>query len=86
MAERGKVYLFGKGEYRMNPIHGEDLAEFCVNCIHSSEQELPVGGPEIFTQKELSQVAFKISGKKEKIVYISDKTVNKERESFDGIF
>ncbi|BBM37177.1 SDR family oxidoreductase [Pseudoleptotrichia goodfellowii] len=73
MAERGKVYLFGKGEYRMNPIHGEDLAEFCVNRIHSSEQEFPVGGPEIFTQKELSRVAFKISGKKEKIVYISDK-------------
>ena len=33
MAKKGKVELFGDGHYKMNPIHGEDLAAVCVNAI-----------------------------------------------------
>jgi uncharacterized protein YbjT (DUF2867 family) len=33
MAQKGRVYLFGDGEYRGNPIHGADLAEACVNIM-----------------------------------------------------
>src|SRR5699024_9578441 len=30
MAQNGRVYLFGDGEYSINPIHGKDLADVCV--------------------------------------------------------
>ena len=33
MAKRGRIYLFGNGEYRCNPIHGADLAEACVKWL-----------------------------------------------------
>ena len=30
MAKKGRAYVFGSGENKINPIHGEDLAEICV--------------------------------------------------------
>ncbi len=70
MAQKGRVYLFGTGELKLNPIHGEDLAKLCVNQIDSDVCELDVGGPEIFTHKEIAEMAFKVAGKKTKITYI----------------
>src|SRR5690625_2378623 len=31
MAKKGRAYLIGNGKTKMNPIHGEDLAQFCVD-------------------------------------------------------
>jgi len=70
MARQGKVYLIGDGQYRSNPIHGQDLADFIVNKVDSDEIELDVGGPEIFTQNEIAGMAFQVLGKKEKIIHI----------------
>ncbi len=70
MAQKGRVYLFGTGKLKLNPIHGEDLAELCVNQIKSDVKEIDVGGPETFTHKEIAEMAFKIVGKKPKITYI----------------
>jgi uncharacterized protein YbjT (DUF2867 family) len=70
MAERGKVYLFGKGENLGNPIHGADLAEFIVKNIESNEKEIEVGGAELFTQNQIVQLAFIALNKKMRIVYI----------------
>lgn len=46
MAEKGRIYLFGNGQLKVNPIHGEDLATVCVDAIGSKNQEISVGGPE----------------------------------------
>lgn len=70
MARQGKVYLIGDGQYRSNPIHGQDLADFIVSKMDSEETELKVGGPEIFTQDEIAGMAFQALGKKEKITHI----------------
>ncbi len=70
MAQKGKIYLFGNGEYRANPIHGADLAEFIVNNISSREKELSTGGPDILTQNEMAEAAFSAAGRKTKIKYI----------------
>ena len=40
MALKGNIYLFGSGEQKANPIHGEDLAAVCVDAIGSSDQEI----------------------------------------------
>lgn len=69
MAKKGRIYLFGKGEYRGNPIHGEDLAKACVEHFNSEELEIAVGGPEILTQNEIVSLAFNALNKEEKTTY-----------------
>jgi uncharacterized protein YbjT (DUF2867 family) len=70
MAKKGKAELFGDGSYRMNPIHGADLAEVCVNAINASEKNIEVGGPEIFTHNEMVELAFNTIQKPVKISYM----------------
>ena len=70
MALRGRIYLFGDGKLKSNPIHGEDLAKVCVDAIESNEKEIEVGGPEILTQNEIAKTAFSAANKNPKITYI----------------
>lgn len=70
MAQQGRGYVFGTGEYKINPIHGEDLANFCVQATEGNEQELSVGGPDVFTHNELLATAFAAVGKPVKVIRI----------------
>jgi uncharacterized protein YbjT (DUF2867 family) len=70
MAKQGRGYLFGSGECRINPIHGEDLAEVCVNAADGEETEIDVGGPDIFTHNEILALAFESAGNPVKITRI----------------
>ncbi len=72
MAKRGRVYLFGNGELRANPIHGEDLATVCVDAVDKSDKEVEIGGPETLTQNEIASIAFDILGNKPKTTHIPD--------------
>ncbi|WP_419175255.1 SDR family oxidoreductase [Desulfosediminicola sp.] len=72
MAKRGRIYLFGNGELRANPIHGEDLAVVCVDAIDRPDKEIEIGGPETLTQHEIASIAFDILGIKPKITHIPD--------------
>jgi uncharacterized protein YbjT (DUF2867 family) len=58
MARRGRVWLFGSGEARTNPIHGADLAVACVDAIIGDEKEVQVGGPRTYTWREAAALAF----------------------------
>jgi uncharacterized protein YbjT (DUF2867 family) len=71
MAKKGRIYLFGDGEYRMNPIHGADLAEVCVNAIDSEEKEIAVGGPQTLSHHQIAETAFSVVEKKYKITSIA---------------
>jgi uncharacterized protein YbjT (DUF2867 family) len=72
MANKGRVYLFGNGENKVNPIHGEDLASVCVDAIEKTDQEIKVGGPETLTHKKIAMTAFEVLGIESKITYIPD--------------
>ncbi len=72
MAKKGRIYLFGNGELRANPIHGEDLAVVCVDAIDRPDKEIETGGPETLTQNEIASIAFGILGNKPKITHIPD--------------
>ena len=72
MAKKGRIYLFGDGQFKSNPIHGEDLAAVCVNAINRSKDEIEVGGPEILTQEEIAKIAFDAIRQKSKITFIPD--------------
>ena len=67
MAKSGRVYLIGNGDNRLNPIHGADLAKVCVNAVEDLNDEIPAGGPSIFTQREIAKLAFSALGKPPKI-------------------
>lgn len=67
MAKQGRGYVFGSGEYRMNPIHGEDLAELCVRALDNEEKEIHVGGPDVLTHNEILAIAFASLGKPVKV-------------------
>ena len=72
MAKSGRVYLFGKGDVRLNPIHGEDLARFCLDVIKREEREFDVGGSEILSVNEIAKLAFGAQDKTVRIIYLPD--------------
>jgi uncharacterized protein YbjT (DUF2867 family) len=72
MAKRGRIYLFGDGEQKANPIHGEDLATFCVDAVDKPDKEVEIGGPETLTQNEIASIVFEVLGKKPKVTHIPD--------------
>lgn len=68
MARSGKGILVGSGEARTNPIHDADLAEVCVNALESIEDgDIPAGGPDTLTRREVFELAFAALGKKARI-------------------
>ena len=70
MARSGRVYLFGDGTNRINPIHGADLAEVCAEALVRPASEIDVGGPEVFTYREIAELAFDVVDQPEKITCI----------------
>lgn len=74
MAKRGRVYLFGSGLHRLNPIHGADLAELVVDVISVPEKEITVGGPDILSQNEIAALALDSWYKEVKITHLPDWT------------
>ena len=76
MARSGRVYLFGDGSNRINPIHGADLAEFCVGAMDSQEQQFDVGGPEVFTYREIAELAFAVLNQPKKITCVPKSLVS----------
>jgi len=75
MARSGRVYLFGDGSNRINPIDGADLAEVCVDALESREQRLDVGGPETFTYREIAELAFDVLDKPKRITCLPKKLI-----------
>ncbi|NOH98981.1 SDR family oxidoreductase [Vibrio sp. 99-70-13A1] len=79
MAMQGKVYLFGDGSVQINPIHGEDLARFCLDlalnsCDAQSRKRAiyDIGGPEVFSMRDIAEMAFRVQESEIKIVKIPD--------------
>jgi len=70
MARKGRVYLIGKGENSVNPIHGADLAIECADALEGENQEIDIGGPEVFSYREIAELAFRATGKPVRITAI----------------
>lgn len=70
MARKGRVYLFGDGAAKINPIHGADLAVVCVAAIAGNESEIAAGGPQVFTQNEIAATAFAALDKKTAVTHL----------------
>ncbi len=72
MAKGGRVFLFGDGNLKLNPIHGEDLAKVCVDKMMEGDKEATVGGIDVFTHNELAELALRAWNKPVKIIHLPD--------------
>jgi len=72
MARRGRVWLIGSGENRVNPIHGADLAVACADAMEDDETEIDVGGPQTMTWSEAAALAFEVLGRPAKVTRIPE--------------
>lgn len=70
MAASGVIIWPGDGNVSINPIHGEDMGEICVDAAAPGHQEIDIGGPDIFTYKELFTLAFTTINKEPRIIFI----------------
>lgn len=70
MARSGRVFLFGRGDFRINPVSGNDVACRCVDAIDSDDREPSFGGPATFTHREIAEQAFNALGSEPKITCV----------------
>lgn len=70
MATSGAIIWPGDGNIRINPIHGEDMGDICVDAAAPGHQEIDIGGPDVFTYKELFTLAFTTINKEPRIIFI----------------
>lgn len=72
MAKAGRIWLFGNGSRKLNPIDGADLALVIAEAIEQGTDWIDVGGPDTLSQQELAELAFAALGKSAKITYLPD--------------
>ena len=72
MARKGRVWLFGDGQFRINPIHGADLAAATFNAIARKDVWLDVGGPDVLTHRDLAKLSFDALGAPNRVTYLPD--------------
>jgi uncharacterized protein YbjT (DUF2867 family) len=70
MARSGRAFLIGTGAARINPIHGDDLANVCVDSLQGDDEEIPVGGPHTMTYNEIAELAFTVLGAPPRITHL----------------
>lgn len=70
MAKRGRVFLFGRGDFQINPISGKDVACRCLDAIDLDDGELSIGGPAIFTHRDIANEAFSALGTEPKVTCV----------------
>ncbi|WP_417310816.1 SDR family oxidoreductase [Devosia sp.] len=72
MAKSGRVWQFGDGHLRLNPIHGADLAEATVAATEAGRDWLDIGGPDILSQRQIGELAFAALNRPAKITELPD--------------
>ncbi|MBX3458368.1 MAG: NAD(P)H-binding protein [Planctomycetes bacterium] len=62
-AKLGVFPVPGKPDVKSNPIHEEDIAAAALDSIDQPSTELDLGGPEVFTRREMAQVMLRTAGR-----------------------
>jgi len=51
-----------------NPVHQADVAKLLLENLDSGAAEISIGGPDIFTRREIAELAFHVLGKRPRIM------------------
>ena len=70
MAREGLAAVIGSGQARTNPVHQEDVARQLLACLTSGPEEISIGGPDIFTRREIAELAFRVLGKHPRVLRV----------------
>jgi uncharacterized protein YbjT (DUF2867 family) len=70
MARRGRGAVVGRGDARTNPVHERDVARACADAVEGAAREVSVGGPEVYTRREITELAFRALGRKPRVVSV----------------
>lgn len=70
MARKGRVYLFGDGSFRINPIAGADVAAAAADALTADADDVELGGPEVLTHQQIAEQAFHAVGTPPRITHI----------------
>jgi NADH dehydrogenase len=63
--------MFGNGQYRLQPIYVEDLAELAVRCGEGRDnQVIDAIGPETYTYRELVQTIARLIGVRRRVISV----------------
>jgi uncharacterized protein YbjT (DUF2867 family) len=79
MARKGAVPVFGDGSCRTNPISEHDLAVRAVDAVQSEAPGLTqaeLGGPDIFTRREIAEMAFRVLGRRPRLIPVPVRLAN----------
>ncbi|MGH7133511.1 MAG: SDR family oxidoreductase [Phycisphaerales bacterium] len=73
LAKRWRVVpVFGDGNARTNPIHEADLAAAAADALADDAaglREVPLGGPDVFTRRQVVELAFQAIGRPPRIIH-----------------
>ncbi|MFI6469652.1 SDR family oxidoreductase [Streptomyces sp. NPDC050516] len=70
MARKGRAVVFGKGEFRINPVDGGDVASAAADAVTGAAQEIELGGPDVLTHERIAREAFRAVGRPERITRV----------------
>jgi len=70
LARKGRVFVFGTGDARINPISGRDLADASIEAFLRGQSELEIGGPRVFTHEEIAKLAFESLGRRANVWHV----------------
>ena len=64
--------VFGRGDYRLQPVYIEDLADLAVQCaVRDENVTLDAVGPEVFTYEELVLLVRQAVGGRARVMHVS---------------
>lgn len=76
MANRGMALLPPNPAVKVAPIHGADLADFCLSKVNDGQPgSWDVGGPEVFTHHGIAELAFETLGQSPRTVPVPNQVV-----------
>ena len=83
--ENGKLELLhGNGDFRINPLSIEDLAQFIAEHLEETNTAFDLGGKETYTWTSLANRLFKAAGKEPSIKYTHKWIFNRHHRNEEG--
>lgn len=70
LARRGLTTVIGDGRARTNPIHQADVAAQVLALLDFGPGEISIGGPEIWSRREIAELPFRALGRPPRILSI----------------
>lgn len=69
-ARMGALPVIGNGSAKTNPIDPRDVARAAVERLESGPREIPLGGPEVLTRRQIAETIFRALGRQPRLVRV----------------